>query len=74
MNGRERGDMKAMMKGCLQRCKWCPLMPVLIGVIAFLLGYFLNAETVRILWLILSGAMVVMGLLCLFLIRTMGSQ
>lgn len=74
MNGWEGGDMKEIMKGCLQRCRWCPLLPILLGTIAFLLGYFLDAAIVRIIWLILSGAMVVMGLLCLLVMRAMISR
>jgi len=52
-----------------QRChrmnifKWFPLVPVVLGTIAFLLGYLLPPEFLRMLWLIASGVVVVMGLL-----------
>jgi hypothetical protein len=74
MYGWEGGEMKEMMKGCLQKCRWCPLLPIILGTIAFLLGYFLDAEIIRIIWLILSGTMVVMGLLCLLMMRTISSR
>ncbi|OEU62091.1 MAG: hypothetical protein BA870_05700 [Desulfuromonadales bacterium C00003094] len=74
MDGWEGGEMKEMMKSCLQKCRWCPLLPIILGTIAFLLGYFLDAEIIRIIWLILSGTMVVMGLLCLLMMRTIRSR
>ena len=40
------------MQACMKGCRWCPLVPVVLGIILFLLGYFQNAETVRVLWLV----------------------
>ena len=53
--------MKNMMQACKKKCRWCPVIPIVFGVILFLLGYFLNAETVRILWLVFSCLPIVMG-------------
>jgi hypothetical protein len=36
-----------------------------------LLGYFLDAAAVRVLWLILSGVVIVMGLFCFSMMRSM---
>ena len=54
--------MGECMKGCMKGCRWCAIMPITFGIILFLLGYFLDAEVVRILWLIFTGFMVLMGI------------
>jgi len=62
--------MKAMMSKCRSRMKvfrWFPSIPVVVGTILFLLGYFMNPEILRILWLIASGAVVLAGLIGLIL-------
>ena len=56
--------MGEMMKECIGTCRCCGFMCLGAGIISFLLGYFLSPETVRILWLFLSGISVLMGLLC----------
>ncbi len=56
-----QGMSEAMCK-CMKRCRWCLFVPVTLGIIAFVLGYFLDAEAVRTLWLILSGVTVLLGL------------
>lgn len=58
-------DMMSMMKSCMAGCRWCALMPIVFGIALFLIGYLLDPETVRILWLIASGFMVFMGVICL---------
>ena len=63
--------MKDMMQACMKQCRWCPLIPLVIGVILFLLGYFLDADTVRVLWLVFSCLQILMGLAALILINTM---
>lgn len=66
--------MQAMMFKCakgMKVCRWFSLIPVGLGVIAFLPGYFLGAEIVRILWLIVSGTLVLLGLLGLLLMGSM---
>lgn len=59
------------MKKCMMHCKWCPLIPVVLGVVLFLLGYFLDAEIVRIVWLVLSGLVVLMGIGCFIMTSLM---
>lgn len=63
--------MKEMMKECMKRCRWCPLIPMTLGIIFFLLGYFLHAEPVRVLWLIFSVIMILMGLFCFIMMSAM---
>ena len=63
--------MKDMMPACMKGCRWCTLIPLVIGAILFLLGYFLDAETVRILWLVFSCLLTVMGLMALIMMTTM---
>ncbi len=56
--------MGEMMKEGMGKCKCCGFMCLALGIVFFLLGYFLSPETVRILWLVFSGIGVLMGLLC----------
>jgi hypothetical protein len=68
------GGKNATMSRCSKGMKifgWLPSIPVLFGVVAILLGYFLSPEGVRILWLIVSGTVLFVGLLGFIL---MGSQ
>lgn len=55
-------NMMGMMRECMKGCRWCSFMPIVFGSILFLLGYFLDAEVVRILWLLFSGFIVLMGI------------
>ena len=70
-DGRGTGMMGTMMKTCMHGVRWFPLIPVTVGTTLFLLGYFLDAEGVRVLFLILAAVPVMMGLLGLFMFRTM---
>ncbi len=66
--------MKEMMKHCMEKCKWCPLIPFIWGIIAFALGYYLDAEIIRIIWLVLSGLMILMGLMCFIMMQVMSKS
>lgn len=61
--------MRGCMTGCMKACRWCPFMPIIFGVALFLLGYYLDAEAVRLLWLVFSGFMVLMGLMMLVMVN-----
>ena len=63
-----------MMEDCMKKCRWCPLIPVIFGIILFLVGYFLRADIVRIVWLTLSGLVILLGLLCLIMMGLMGGK
>ena len=66
-----RGTMGTMMRQCMRSFRWFPLVPLGIGVVFFLLGYFLSAEAVRVLWLVLSTIPIILGVLGLFLTTAM---
>ena len=63
--------MMGTMQECMKGCRWCPLIPVILGIVFFLLGYYFNAEIIRVLWMIGSGIMIFMGLLCLIMMNIM---
>ena len=66
--------MAGMMATCCQGmrgCRWFPLFPAIAGVILFLLGYFLDANVVRILWLVISGAIVPMAFVGVMVVSMM---
>jgi hypothetical protein len=64
-------NMMGMMKEHMKGCRVCAIMPIIFGTILFLLGYFLDAEIVRIIWLIFSGFIVLMGTSMLLMITAM---
>ncbi|MHC4324896.1 MAG: hypothetical protein ACYSUX_11560 [Planctomycetota bacterium] len=67
------GDSGSMMAGCMKMCRWFPLIPLIIGVTFLLLGYYLNAEVTRILWMIAAGLMILMGVFG-FLMMSLGRR
>jgi hypothetical protein len=66
-----RGTMGMMMGHCMRAFRWLPLIPLCIGGFLFLLGYFLSAEAVRILWLVLAAIPVILGALGLLMTTAM---
>ncbi|MHC4242407.1 MAG: hypothetical protein ACYSU4_08390 [Planctomycetota bacterium] len=67
----ESGDCGSKMAECMKRCKWFPLMPVIFGVALLLMGYYLDAEITRILWMIAAGFVILMGTFGLAMISRM---
>jgi len=57
----ENVDCRSMMGECMKGCRWFPLIPLVFGTALFLLGYYLDAEVTRILWMIAAGLLVLMG-------------
>ncbi len=59
------GDQTAGRTGCCHsmtgKCRWFPLIPVVLGVVLLLLGYYLDAEITRILWMVVAGLTVLLG-------------
>ena len=59
-------SMSGMMTKCCEHaksaCRWFPLIPILLAGSAFLLGYYLNPEAVRMLWLTFSGLVILVGI------------
>jgi len=66
-----RGTMGMMMGHCMHAFRWLPLIPLGFGIVLFLIGYFLSAEAVRILWLVLAAIPVVLGALALLITSAM---
>lgn len=65
------GDSRSMMAGCMRMCRWFPLMPVILGILFLLLGYYLDAEITRILWMVAAGFFILMGTFCLLMMSKM---
>lgn len=49
------------MMNCMKSAKWFLLIPGVLIIAAFVLGYILDPAVVRTLWLIITGALVVLG-------------
>ena len=58
---RQRG-MGDMMTSCMAACRWFPLVPVAMGAVFLLLGYYLAPEVLRALWIAAAAVIVAMGL------------
>ena len=67
----ENFDCRSMMVECMKGCRWFPFIPVIFGIVLFLLGYYLDAETTRILWMAASGFLILMGAFCLLMMSRM---
>ena len=68
-------DVKFNMKEGMGKCmeamkggKWFMLFPGFILIIAFLLTFFLNPELVKVLWLVITGILLGLGLTFMLLI------
>jgi len=59
---------RSMMSGCMKMCRWFPLLPMVFGILFLLLGYYLDAEVTRILWMVAAGFLILMGTFCLLMI------
>ena len=64
-------DCSSMMAECMKKCRWFPLIPVIFGIALLLLGYYLDAEVTRILWMIFAGMLILMGAFCLLMMSNM---
>jgi hypothetical protein len=65
------GGSGSMMAGCMKMCRWFPLIPVIFGILLLLLGYYLDAEITRILWMVAAGFLILMGTFCLLMMSKM---
>ena len=57
----ESNGCGSMMAECMKKFRWFPLIPVIIGILLLLLGYYLDAEITRILWMIAAGFVILAG-------------
>ena len=62
------GKCMEAMKGKMKGAKWFMLIPGLILASVFLLTFFLNPESVRTLWLIITGTIFAIGILFITMI------
>ena len=60
-----------MMRKCFVTCRWLPLIPLTVGVIAFAVGYYVPAEILRIVWLTFAGIGILGGLVGLAIMSAM---
>ena len=68
-----QGDCRSMMAECMRKCRWFLLIPVIIGVLLLLLGYVLDAEVTRVLWMTAAGLVILMGAFG-FLMMSLGKR
>ena len=66
-----QGDSRSIMTGCMKMCRWFPLIPVIFGITLFVLGYYLDASIIRVLWMLFAGFIVMMGTFGLILMGRM---
>ncbi len=59
------------MSDCMKHCRSFPLIPIIFGAVLFALGYFGDVRVTRILWLTISGLLIVMGVFGLVMFRRM---
>ena len=76
----DRGDgagktqgCQPMMGPCIKGCRWLLLAPVVIGIGLLLLGYYLDARVMRIVWMVLAGFPILLGTLGFLIMSTAGS-
>ena len=67
-NDSPKNIMFEMMTHCATNMRWMPLFPLTMGIILFLLGYYMEPESVRILFLILASIPIIMGVFGLLMI------
>lgn len=56
---------------CMSVCRWFPLIPVVLAILAITAGYVLTPSTIRIIWLGISIIIMGFGLFALVMMRTM---
>lgn len=54
--------MQVGMEKCMKSGKWFLLIPGILLSAAFLLTFFLNPESVQVLWLVITGTLLGLGL------------
>ncbi|MHC4442513.1 MAG: hypothetical protein ACYTBZ_20345 [Planctomycetota bacterium] len=62
-------DCRSMIKACMKKCRWCPVIPIILGILFLLLGYNLDAQITRTLWMVISGFIILMGIFGLIMTR-----
>jgi flagellar motor component MotA len=71
MTEKNQVTQESMIAKCMKHCRWCPLIPLVVGITALLLGYFLDPETIRTIWMIGASLVVLMGICGLVMMGVM---
>lgn len=64
-------DCRYMVGECMKGFRWFPLIPVILGILLLLLGYYLDAGITRILWMAAAGFLILMGTFALLMMSRM---
>ena len=70
-NSGKDGGYRSTMNQCMKGCRWFPILAVVLGICFLLLGYFLNPEITRILWMVVAGFVILMSTVGLLIMRKM---
>ena len=60
-------DCRSMMSKGMKVCRWFPLIPIIVGIGLFVLGYYLNTEIARVLCMVAGGFLALFGLMGLIM-------
>ena len=60
--GQEQNCCAGMGQG-MRKCRWFLLAPVILGVLRLLMGYYLDARVTRMLWMVTSALVILLGIL-----------
>jgi len=58
-----------LVNSCMKLARWLPYSLVFSGLALFVLGYLLEPETVKTLWLVITGFLTLSGLFILVMIN-----
>ena len=64
-------NRRSMMNKCIKGSRCFLLLPIVFGIAFLVLGYFLNPEITRILWMIAAGFVILMGIFGLVMMSKM---
>jgi len=59
----------ALTNSCMKLVRWFPYSLVFTGLALFVLGYLLEPETIKTLWLVITGLLTLFGLFILAMIN-----
>jgi hypothetical protein len=65
------GDRSSKVGRCMKGCRFFPLIPVVFGVVFLLLGYYLDPQITRVLWMMTAGFVILIGASCLLMMNKM---
>jgi len=63
----ESHDCRSKISKMMKACRWFPMIPVMLGLGLFLLGYYVKPETAKVMWMFMAGALVLFGTFALLM-------